>query len=336
MPGYEVNRKPGHQAGYPTAKTWVFETYRVPSVTFEIGDETPRDLIARLGVEAARAMMETLLEDAAPAAPALGAGDGTFIFAGWAGPPLKVWYHRPETVAANTPVLFVMHGVKRDADRYRDQWSALARERGFILVVPEFDPQHFPGARSYNLGNVFDESGQPVPREQWSFAALEPLFDTVRKTTGTQVATYDLYGHSAGAQFVHRYLMYVPEARVGRAIAANAGWYTMPVRDVAFPYGLAGSGVDDASLRGALQRPLTILLGTADNDPQHESLRRTPEAQAQGPHRLARGEAFVAAGRRAAAERGIASGWTLQRVDGVVHDNAGMAGPAAELLAPPR
>ena len=339
MPGYEVNRKAGHQAGYPTAKTWVFETYRVPSVTFEIGDETPRDLIAKLGVEAARAMMETLLEDAppaAPATPAMGAGNGTFTFDGWAGPPLEVWYHRPEAVAADTPILFVMHGVKRDADRYRDQWSALARQRGFILVVPAFDEERFPGARSYNLGNVFDESGKPVPREQRSFAALEPLFDTVRQMTGTQVTTYDLYGHSAGAQFVHRYLMYVPDARVDRAIAANAGWYTMPMRDVAFPYGLAGAGVDEAALRRALQRPMTILLGTADNDPQHENLRRTPEAQAQGPHRLARGESFVAAGRRAAADRGIAFGWMLRRVEGVVHDNAGMAGAAADLLSESR
>lgn len=336
MPDYAVNRKAGHQAGYSTAKTWVFETYRVPSVTFEIGDETPRDLIARLGAEAARAMMETLLEDAAPAAPAMGAGDGTFTFNGWTGPPLRVWYHRPEKVAADTPVLVVMHGVKRDADRYRDQWSALAGEHGFILVVPEFDEEHFPGARSYNLGNVLDESGQPEPSQLWSFSALEPLFDAVRQMTGTQVATYDLYGHSAGAQFVHRYLMYLPGARVGRAIAANAGWYTMPVRDVAFPYGLAGSGVDEAALRRALQRPLTVLLGTADNDPQHENLRRTPEAQAQGPHRLARGESFLAAGRRAAADRGIEFGWTLRRVDGVVHDNAGMAGAAAELLSESR
>jgi len=336
MPDYVVNRKAGHQAGYSTAKTWVFETYRVPSVTFEIGDETPHGLVARLGAEAARAMMETLLEEAPTATPVMGAGDGTFTFDGWAGPPLQVWYHRPETVEADTPVLFVMHGVKRDADRYRDQWSALARERGFILVVPAFDPQQFPGAAAYNLGNVFDGQGHPLPRSQWTFSALEPLFDTVRRMTGTQVATYDLYGHSAGAQFVHRYLMYVPDARVGRAIAANAGWYTMPDPGVAFPYGLAGSGVDDAALRRALQRPLTILLGTADNDPQHESLRRTPEAQAQGPHRLARGESFLAAGRRAAAERGVASGWTLQHVEGVVHDNAGMARPAADLLSESR
>jgi len=33
----------------------------VPAVTFEIGDETDRKLIARIGRQAALAMMETLL-----------------------------------------------------------------------------------------------------------------------------------------------------------------------------------------------------------------------------------------------------------------------------------
>jgi len=335
MPGYAVKRGPGHQPGLPTAKTWVYETYGVPAVTFEIGDETPREVSARLAAEGARAMMETLLgEDTAarPAAAALPAGDGTFTFEGWAGPPLRVWYHRPEVMRADTPVLFVMHGVNRDADRYRDQWSALARQHGVVLVVPEFDGPRFPGGAAYNLGNVFDQAGSMVSREHWSFSAIEPLFDRVRELTGTRVDAYDLYGHSAGAQFVHRYLMYVPEARIRRAISANAGWYTMPEADTAYPYGLRGSEVTDAGLRQALQRPMAILLGTSDTDTQHPSLRRTPEAMAQGPHRFARGESYYAAGRQAASEEGVPFGWVLQPVGGVMHDNGGMAPAAAAWL----
>lgn len=332
MPGYAVKRSPGHQAGLPTAKTWVYETYGVPAVTFEIGDDTPRETSDRLATEGARAMMETLLGESREAGPALPAGDGTFSFDGWAGPPVRVWYHRPGTVRPDTPVLFVMHGVNRDADRYRDQWSALAAQHGFVLVVPEFDAAHFPGGTAYNLGNVFDEAGQPVPRERWSFSVLEPLFDRVRALTGTRVERYDLYGHSAGAQFVHRYLMYVPQARIHRAVAANAGWYTMPAASTAYPYGLGGSGVTDEGVRQALQRPLAIMLGTSDTDTQHRNLRRTPEAMAQGAHRLARGESYYAAGRNAATREDVPFGWVLERVDGVVHDNGGMAPPAAAWL----
>ena len=337
MPGYSVKRSPGHQAGLPTAKTWVYETYGVPAVTFEIGDDTPTGLSARLAAEAARALMETMLEPEEPGgatqpAAMLPSGDGRFVFDGWAGPPIPVWYHLPRQVQADTPVLFVMHGVNRDADRYRDQWSALARQYGFILVVPEFDREHFPGAAAYNLGNVFDPAGKPIPRGQWSFSAIEPLFDQVRELTGTRVGAYDLYGHSAGAQFVHRYVLFVPDARLGRAVAANAGWYTLPDRHVEYPYGLHGKRLPPVDLRRALGQPLVVLLGTADNDPAYHNLRRTPEALAQGPHRLARGEFFFGSAASAAEAEGVALGWTLEKVAGVAHDNGGMAQAAAASL----
>jgi len=335
MPDYPVNRKPGHQAGLPTAKTWVYETYGVPAVTFEIGDETPRGTSDRLATEAARALMETLLGEEREAAPALPAGDGTFTFDGWAGAPIRVWYHLPETVRPETPVLFVMHGVNRDADRYRDQWSALADQHGLVLVVPEFDEAHFPGSAGYNLGNILDRDGRAVPRERWSFSALEPLFDRVRVLTGTRVETYDLYGHSAGAQFVHRYVMFMPDARLGRAVAANAGWYTLPDRKVAYPYGLRGKRLPPVDLRRAFGQPLSILLGTADNDPAYPNLRRTPEAMAQGPHRLARGEFFFRSGEAKAAALGADFRWTLEKVEGVGHDNGGMVQAAAAWLYPP-
>lgn len=61
MPDYLVNPDAGHNANLPTSKTFVYQTYGVPAATFEIGDETDRDLIARIGREASRAMMETLL-----------------------------------------------------------------------------------------------------------------------------------------------------------------------------------------------------------------------------------------------------------------------------------
>lgn len=332
MPEHPVSRKPSHRAGLPTAKTWVYETYGVPAVTFEIGDETPRETSDRLATEAARALMETLLGEESEAAPELPAGDGSFTFEGWAGPPLRVWYHRPAVVRPDTPVLFVMHGVNRDADRYRNEWSALAVQYGFVLVVPEFNAKQFPGAAAYNLGNVFDGDGKPVPPERWSFSALEPLFDRVRAITGTRVERYDLYGHSAGAQFVHRYLLYVPDARVSRAIAANAGWYTLPDRKVSYPYGLAGKRLPPVDLRRFLQQPLVILLGTADNDPAYPNLRRTPEAMAQGPHRLARGEFFFGSAAATAAALGTDFRWTLEKVEGVGHQNGGMAPAAAARL----
>lgn len=258
---------------------------------------------------------------------------GRFVFAGWQGPPMPVWYQLPERIAADTPVVVVMHGVNRDADRYRDEWAPLALAGGFILVVPEFAGTDFPGSLGYNTGYFAGADGSLRPRALWSFAAIEPLFDDVRTRFGTQTARYTLYGHSAGAQFVHRFVMFMPEARIEQAIAANAGWYTMPDPMVAFPYGLEGAPVAQAAILAALGKPLTVLLGTADTDTADPDLRTTPEAMRQGPHRLARGQSFFAAGGAAAERAGVPLGWRMEFVPGVGHSNWLMAQAAAKLIA---
>lgn len=260
-------------------------------------------------------------------------GKGRFVFSGWDGPPLPVWYQLPESVTPDTPVVFVMHGVNRDADRYRDEWSELAREHRFIVIVPEFSSADFPGSGGYNTGFFAAADGTPRPRSLWSFAAIEPLFDEVRRRMGTAVDRYTIYGHSAGAQFVHRYVLFMPEARIEQAIAANAGWYTMPEPSAAFPYGTKGAPITDKVLAAALGKPLTVLLGTADTDTADPDLRTTPEANRQGPHRLARGQSFFAAGRKRADRLGVPFGWRIEFVPDVGHSNRLMAKAAARRIA---
>ncbi len=67
MPGYEVDRDARHTIGRPISKAYSFDTYGVPAITFEIGDDTDRKLIRRIGRESAIAMMEELLETPPPA-----------------------------------------------------------------------------------------------------------------------------------------------------------------------------------------------------------------------------------------------------------------------------
>lgn len=61
MPGYNVVRDARHTVGRPISKAYGFDMYGIPAVTFELGDETHRDLIKQIGQQAAIAMMETLL-----------------------------------------------------------------------------------------------------------------------------------------------------------------------------------------------------------------------------------------------------------------------------------
>ena len=135
-------------------------------------------------------------------------GRGRFLFTGWEGPPLPVWYQLPEEVKPDTPVVVVMHGVNRDADRYRDEWAGLAVKHRFIVIVPEFSRADFPGAASYNTGFFAEEDGTLRPRTRWSFAAIEPLFDETRRRFATAAERYTIYGHSAGAQFAHRFVLF--------------------------------------------------------------------------------------------------------------------------------
>lgn len=292
----------------------------------------PRVLLMVLALAGCAAPQYEAGRAPASAGPAAPVDKNTFVFNGWAGPALKVWLQAPARVTATTPVVFVMHGVGRDADRYFTEWAPLAARHGFVLVVPEFSQGDFPDSRGYNTGYFEEEDGTPRPRERWSFAALEPLFDAVKARTGTQVPVYALYGHSAGGQFVHRYVLFTPEARLSRAIAANAGWYTMPDPGTAYPYGLARSPAGEAALKRALGKPLTVLLGTADTDAGDPHLRRTGEANAQGPHRYARGHSFYRAGEAAAQRLGVPFGWRLREVPGVGHSNRDMAEAAAPLL----
>jgi len=262
----------------------------------------------------------------------LSRGDGRFTFDGWAGPPIRVWTHVPPRAGADTPIVIVMHGRGRDADRYRDEWKGLAASRGFILAVPEFDDRRFPGANAYNHGWFRETDGTPRPRAQWSFSAIEPLFDEIKRRSGSTVERYALYGHSAGAQFVHRFILFTPEARYHAAVTANAGSYAFPRLDIDYPFGLRGTPVDEAGLKAALGKPVVVLLGTADIDPRHPSLPRGPNADAQGPHRLARGHAFHAAGRRTAGDMGVPFGWVVRQAPGIGHENGRMATVAAPLL----
>ena len=257
-----------------------------------------------------------------------------YVFDGWQGPDLRVFVTRPVGLAPDRPVVIVMHGTRRNADDYRDQWHELALEHEFLLVVPEFSDRDFPGPEAYNQGNLYDSNGEPRPRALWSFSALEPLFDDIRRRFRMNTDRYSLYGHSAGSQFVHRFLFHVPEARIGMAVTANAGWYMMPDFKVVMPYGLGGSPVTPGMLSAAMALPVTVLLGDRDTDPGHSSLRRTPEAIAQGPHRFARGERFYQMARDWSVEAGTEFNWNLEYVAGADHNNVLMAPAAVRFLLP--
>lgn len=246
----------------------------------------------------------------------------------WEGPPMRVFYIEPSAEKLpDAPIVIVMHGVRRNADEYVENWRALAEEYGFAVYAPEFTKDDFPGAGYYNLGGVGSPATAGVPS---AYAALEPLFAQLQRR-GSVRSGYYLFGHSAGAQFVHRALLFEDLGNLDIAVAANAGWYTLADDQQAWPYGTKGLE-PQPDLAAWLRRPLFVMLGDQDTDPQHRSLRRTKEAMAQGPHRYARGYTFLSTARETADALGIKPAWRYEVVPGVAHDNAGMAVAAAALF----
>ncbi|TGY87751.1 alpha/beta hydrolase [Marinicauda algicola] len=247
---------------------------------------------------------------------------GRFAFSGWDGPTLEVFYAEPDPARfPDAPVVIVLHGVDRNADAYRDNWAGPAGALGLRIYAPAFSAEAFPGAAMYNLGGAGTEG-------PYAFTALEPLFDAIAARGGAPEG-YHLFGHSAGAQAVHRAVLLEDLPRLRTAYAANAGWYTFPDPGTPWPYGLGGAPVTEEAERAWLAAPLVILLGEEDDDPEHRHLRRTAEADAQGPNRYARGLNFLDAARTRAAAMDAPLAWRLVTVAGVAHDNAGMAEAAA-------
>lgn len=244
--------------------------------------------------------------------------------------PIKVHYSIPNHGdISQMPILFVFPGLERNADDYLNSWKGASDSRNFMVFVLEFSKDLYTTSQ-YIEGGMF-ENGQPVEPEKWTFSLIEPLFDLIREETGSQLTQYDLWGHSAGAQFVHRYATFMPNARIHRAVSANAGWYTLPDADVEYPYGLKHSGgADAATLKQLFATELIIQLGTADTS--RDGLNTTAGAEAQGQNRFERGNYYFNKSKQIASEGAYNFKWKRVEVEGVAHDQTQMASAAVQLL----
>jgi pimeloyl-ACP methyl ester carboxylesterase len=238
-------------------------------------------------------------------------------------------YVPPACQTRACPLVISMHGLTRNAAAARDNWTAPADRHGLVIAAPEFDRERFP-TRFYQRGGVQNEPD----RGKWLYATIERLFDALKASGRVEGETYVLFGHSAGAQFVHRMVVLMPDARFSTAISANAGYYTLPVpasqaQGRTFPYSLGNTPVTEPSLRRAFARRLLVLLGDQDNDPAHDQLNTGEGANAQGPHRLARGLFFMETATAVARSLDVSLAWRLEIVAGVAHEQRKMAAAAA-------
>jgi poly(3-hydroxybutyrate) depolymerase len=238
--------------------------------------------------------------------------------------PIEVFTYRPPTYR-DGPLILVFHGVNRNAEDYRNFAITLAERHGAIVAAPLFDRVRFP-RDAYQQGGILSE-GVPQPREKWTFSRLLALITELQARAGNPALPYYILGHSAGGQFVARLAAVAGDLGAQRLIAANPGSHLFPTRDAPYGYGFGGLPDElsnDDAIRRFLAAPLTLYLGTGDNDPNHPSLDRSPPALTQGAHRYARGLNCFETAQRLAQQRGWAFNWRKVEVADIPHDAARM------------
>jgi hypothetical protein len=251
--------------------------------------------------------------------------------------PINVHYNIPSGDRKNMPIIIVFHGEERNAMNYRNIWINASNQYGFMVFAPEFSNANFPGGSSYIIGNVYQDGNHPTPqtlnRESvWTFSIIEPLFDFIKTKTGTTVQTNDMFGHSGGGQFVHRFVLFKPNARFNKAIAANSGWFTVPDGVANYPYGIMNSPLSSITPNQYFTKQLYITVGELDNNGSDSSLRHNTVSDLQGLNRLDRANYFYSNSQSYAQKTNSEFNWKFHVVPNSGHDATKMSNDAVRRL----
>tara|TARA_B100000941_G_scaffold31683_1_gene18880 strand:- start:300 stop:1217 length:918 start_codon:yes stop_codon:yes gene_type:complete len=272
-----------------------------------------------------------------PVIPAeISIGSGMFIFS-YNNMDIEVFYHVPPSYAASSKVVFALHGGSRDAEGVRNNMIQKSIDYNFILIAPKFSSSNFSLGDGYNLGNVYVDGDNPSTdtlndENEWSFSIIEPLFDSVKSSLSIENEKYNLFGFSAGAQFVHRFIQFMPNARFNKVVAGAAGWYTVPNNSIPFPYGYQNSILISTNLNDLLSSDLHIQVGALDNNPNSAGLRHNEYADAQGLNRVTRAVHFFESGQNIADSNNYNFNWSLHIIQGAGHNLIPNAENACDLM----
>lgn len=231
------------------------------------------------------------------------------------GVTFDIYTYKPDSIIKG--ILFLYHGTSRTAENYRDYSIDLANLGGLIVAAPLFDKARFR-IRDYHRGGLLDRTGKLKPAARWTTRFVPLIAAWAREQEGAEALPYWCWGHSAGAQFLSRVAAF-EQPKASRIVLANASSYVLPLLGrhpdgEAAPYGMGGvydTSEERERLLGYLGMPVTIYLGSRDNDPGDPELSTKPEAQRQGVQRKHRGEKTFALGQQQAGALGCSFGWQL-------------------------
>ena len=250
-------------------------------------------------------------------------------YAYWNKPDIELFYITPKKIDKDTELLFVMHGNDRNAKDYISAWIPYIKNKNIIVVAPRFDKRnyrYFFLLESANSSGVINNNSN-----DYINSSISSFYNFFKSKFSLNTNKYMMFGHSAGAQFTHRYMLFSNDKRISNAVVANAGWYTF-LNGADFPYGINNSPIDITpnDIRWFMSNRSTLLIG--GNDISLNDVNSSRGAINQGRTRLDRANNYFNVMIDIADKENIPLRWTYKVVDRVGHDYKKMTFQAAKIL----
>ena len=250
-------------------------------------------------------------------------------YAYWDKPDVEIFYITPKKIDKDTKLLFVIHGNSRNAKDYISAWIPHIKNKNIILVAPQFDKSSF---RYFALLESATSSGNINNNpDDYINKSISSFFNFFQSKFSLSTSKYMMFGHSAGAQFTHRYMLLSNDKRISMAVIANAGWYTF-LNGNNFPYGIKNSPIDITSdhIKWFMSNKTSLLIG--NNDINLKSVNSSKGAQRQGITRVDRANSYFESLVNISDDNNIPFRWSYKVVDEADHDYLKMTPVAAKIL----
>ena len=250
-------------------------------------------------------------------------------FAYWNKPDIEIYYISPNVIDENTKVIFVIHGNTRNAQDYLSEWRPYIAKKNVIVVAPKFTKESF---KYFALLEMAQSSGK-VNRDESEYInnSISLIFNFIKSKFSLNTQTYSMFGHSAGAQFTHRYMLLSDDKRISSAVIANAGWYTF-ISTAEFPYGIKNAPIKISSdhIRWYTASKVNLLIGS--DDVGFKSLNTSKGAQIQGNNRFERANNYFNTLIKEAEKNNYVLRWNFKVLDDIDHDYKKITPIAADIL----
>ena len=250
----------------------------------------------------------------------------------------KYQCYLPSTLTSGSDILVLVHGTPDEQEKadttaryYVENWIEFSEEHDLILIAPAFDQINFSSKDGQQaLGGYRSLFGRHVGADQFMLNIVQD----VQHRYGLTGGRFYLYGHSAGGQFVARFIVTHPEHVKGAVITA-AAIYPQPDPDIAWPYGLGPLDTtlvwhnpevatpvtitpNRATWLEATTLPVTVIVGL--NDLEHQ-----PDRTGQkGNNRVVIARNWVRDMNAFAAEHGVESRLRLWLIPKLGHSSYGL------------